>query len=731
MLRGLLTLLYFLEIIGFFVLGFLAIVRQRSGVNKAFFHFAAALGTWQLLQALSIVTAEQRQLSIGLLLSSVFMSAIMVIFLFNFISMYTKKTRKNWLFLPAVFIGSLAFFSENLRQLPITIDGIGIPKVDFFYGVVLAFAGLFLILSVVKLINFYRGTKSQKEREQTKTILACVAIAGSITMLSSFYTSDFSDTFLAQQIIPLTCLFMLGGFAYAIAYRDLFDIHIFALRAAAYATSYLMLAILIAVPIVYIISQLLSLDLSLLSVLGYSFGMAILAYGLQLLRAQFDKLTFKFFFRRIYDTQSLLDEHNNVLVVNSELQALLNNSREVIMHHIQPQFCGFWLFPTEHVPERFVGITPPTKSLEEIKRLTSDSGLNSQQVVVVDDMEDKTGSVKELLSSVGISAIILLSAGRDNKIGYLILGPRKSGDLYGKRDTKVLQIIANELVVAIQNALRFEEIAHFNKTLQKEIHDATDELRTKNAQLRHLDVTKDEFLSIASHQLRTPLTSVKGYISMILEGDVGKITETQRHLLSEAFASSERMVHLIHDFLNVSRLQTGKFVIEQHPYDLVKLLKEEVESLRRTAEARRIKLKFDTKLKDLVLNIDENKIRQVIMNFVDNALYYSHEGTTVVIDLKVTESAVEARVKDAGIGVPKAEQAQLFGKFYRATNARKQRPDGTGVGLFLAKKVIVGHGGDMLFESTEGKGSTFGFTLPLAKLKVEPVLENSVEQLVK
>jgi signal transduction histidine kinase len=114
-----------------------------------------------------------------------------------------------------------------------------------------------------------------------------------------------------------------------------------------------------------------------------------------------------------------------------------------------------------------------------------------------------------------------------------------------------------------------------------------------------------------------------------------------------------------------------------------------------------------------ILYIDEGKIRQVIMNFIDNAIYYSSEETAIKIELAVEGGEAVFKVKDTGIGVPKKEQSHLFTKFFRATNARKQRPDGTGVGLFLAKKVIVAHGGDIVFE---GEGSTFGFRLPIKKL---------------
>ena len=117
------------------------------------------------------------------------------------------------------------------------------------------------------------------------------------------------------------------------------------------------------------------------------------------------------------------------------------------------------------------------------------------------------------------------------------------------------------------------------------------------------------------------------------------------------------------------------------------------------------------------LLLDEYKIQQVVMNFADNALYYSRPGTKIEVSLETEGDAVVLKVKDTGIGVPEEEQAQLFTKFYRASNARKQRPDGTGVGLYLAKRVIMEHGGSVIFSSVEGEGSTFGFRLPLGRLR--------------
>ena len=116
--------------------------------------------------------------------------------------------------------------------------------------------------------------------------------------------------------------------------------------------------------------------------------------------------------------------------------------------------------------------------------------------------------------------------------------------------------------------------------------------------------------------------------------------------------------------------------------------------------------------------IDEAKLRQVVMNFIDNAVYYSEPNSEIIVTVKRDNSQIKFTVEDSGMGVPKGDQDQLFTRFYRAPNARSRRPDGTGVGLYLAKKVVLAHGGDIIFKSREGKGSTFGFTLPIDKVTV-------------
>ena len=199
---------------------------------------------------------------------------------------------------------------------------------------------------------------------------------------------------------------------------------------------------------------------------------------------------------------------------------------------------------------------------------------------------------------------------------------------------------------------------------------------------------------------------------MLLDGDAGELSEMQRKMLSEAFNSTKRMSYLIGDFLNVSRLQTGRFELQKSSVNLAELIEEEIGQLESSARSRQLTLKYEKPSFFPHSQVDEDKIRQVMMNFIDNAIYYSPPNTTIHILLLSDKDNIVFKVIDQGIGVPASEKHKLFAKFFRAPNAVKQRPDGTGIGLYMAKKVVVAHNGAIIFESKEGKGSTFGFMIP-------------------
>lgn len=515
-----------------------------------------------------------------------------------------------------------------------------------------------------------------------------------------------------------TAVFMIA-IAYSIVKHHMFNIRSVVARSVAYLLSIVVLTV-IYTSLVYTVALLFE-DGSIRDSSPANFINAVLIalmvplYGP--MKRFFDKVTNRFFYRDAYSSQRLINQLNEILVRTSNAGTILRKSSDLLEKTIKIDAVGFILLPSLDSEAKFIctnkGMDRASnlallRELEEVK----------QAAVYVDDTDPVTyTALRDALNREGW-ALSLRLVTNNERVGYLLMGQKRSGSSYSDQDRSVLNIVADALALAIQNSLRYDEISRFNETLKRNIDDATKELRRTNEKLKALDATKDEFISMASHQLRTPLTSVKGYLSMVLEGDTGKLNAHQEKLLQQAFTSSQRMVYLISDLLNVSRLRTGKFVIERVPTNLPAIIQGEIDQLKETAEVRGLKLKFTQPKNFPLLHLDETKIRQVIMNFIDNAIYYTPQGGKITVELEEKPQAIELRVIDTGIGVPKRYQHELFGKFYRAENARRVRPDGTGLGLFMAKKVIIAQGGATIFRSIEGKGSTFGFTFPKNKLKI-------------
>ncbi len=236
--------------------------------------------------------------------------------------------------------------------------------------------------------------------------------------------------------------------------------------------------------------------------------------------------------------------------------------------------------------------------------------------------------------------------------------------------------------------------------------------------VKKLDKAKSEFIYIASHQLRTPLTAIKGYISMLLEGDYGKIqSQGQEKVVKNVFSANERIIALVNSLLNLSRLESGKIKINKEKVNLKELLEELVKSFDQQVKAKNLKLIFEPKQKIRELEIDREKIREVVSNLIDNAIKYTPQGEIKVKLEKTKKGRGEfalVSVTDTGEGMDKEEIAKLFHSFSRAKAGTKHWVSGTGLGLYIAKKFVLMHNGTIkAISEGKGHGSTFLLELPL------------------
>ncbi len=238
------------------------------------------------------------------------------------------------------------------------------------------------------------------------------------------------------------------------------------------------------------------------------------------------------------------------------------------------------------------------------------------------------------------------------------------------------------------------------------LHDITRE--------KGIERMKTEFVSIAAHQLRTPLSAIKWALSLLLEGDAGKLNAEQKNFISKSYDSNERMIVLINDLLDVARIEEGRYLYKLVPAKLENLAQAALSACQEIAAKRNIRLEYLKPAEALPeMMIDAEKITITIQNLIENAIKYTPPGGQVTISLKYDTNKVELSVKDTGVGINQEQQNRLFTKFFRAANVMRMETDGTGLGLFIAKNIIEAHGGQIWCESKENKGSTFSFSLPI------------------
>ncbi len=232
--------------------------------------------------------------------------------------------------------------------------------------------------------------------------------------------------------------------------------------------------------------------------------------------------------------------------------------------------------------------------------------------------------------------------------------------------------------------------------------------------LKELDRMKTEFVSMVSHELRTPLTSIKGYVSMLREGELGKMTPEQQEFLDITLANADRLMGLINDLLDISRIESGRLRLSLSEFDFGDVIKAVRSEMRAMGETKRINTVVEGSAEPVRVRADRDRVVQILSNLLSNAYKYSPEGTTVRIRTHVDARVARIQVVDQGMGLSEQDQAMLFTKFFRTEAAKQRGISGTGLGLSISRQLVEMLGGEMHVKSEIGQGSTFAFTLPLA-----------------
>jgi len=249
---------------------------------------------------------------------------------------------------------------------------------------------------------------------------------------------------------------------------------------------------------------------------------------------------------------------------------------------------------------------------------------------------------------------------------------------------------------------------------KEELQTLTYKLERANVELKKLDAAKSEFISIASHQLRTPLTATKGYLSLALEGTYGKLSEKVREPIAKVYESNERLIRLVNDLLSLSRIESGKMKLEPVDTNIEEMIASIVDELKVKAAQKNLELIFQEPKPALpILRVDSEKVRNAVLNIIDNSIRYTNIGSITVRTAQL-ENAIRITITDTGEGMTKEEIAKLFQSFSRGQAGAKLSTEGAGLGLYIAKQFVQMHNGRIWAESPgEGRGSVFHIELPV------------------
>jgi len=606
---------------------------------------------------------------------------------------------------PLIFIFLILFTDLFIQQITITPAGIDVD-LGIAYTAWTVFFVLFFGWGVIELFVKYFDSRGII-RTQIKYILFAILA----TMVGAYSFNILLPLFGNYRYIhvgPFFTTVMVAIIAYAIAKHHFLDIRLVIARFFSYALLLVIFASLYSAAIFlasYIIFDFSIPPKTLVFLITLTVG---ISFSFQPIKKFLESATDEVFYKEGYDSEVFLKEIGNIMSATLSLDDLSQNFLEFIVKNFKISQANLILFEGKR-HFKVYGFPKRAHFTEEQIR-----GLRRFDDGVIIFEELNKAPLGEILRQHQMTACSFLEA-KGKKIGLLLLGEKLSGDVLSSQDIKVVEIMTPQAAVTVQNAQAFDEIQQFNITLNQKISHATAKLKRANVRLQELSKLKDEFVSIASHELRTPMTAIKSYLWLALNR--GKLDAKTQKNLGRAFDSTERTINLVKDMLTVSRIEGRRLDVNKVPFDLVDLAKQIYNDLKIQAEEKQINFGLQLPKTVLTVTADRDRIGEVMINVIGNALKFTPNQGKVIVHLEKAGNQAQVDVIDNGPGIPKQGLSTLFKKFSRMEHSFSKLAEqpGTGLGLYIAKQILTLHQGKIWVKSRVGRGSTFSFSLPCPK----------------
>ena len=696
--------------------------NPKSATHKVLGLLGFTISAWLFIFYLSLQSFDPKT-SLLLIRLSIFVATPMstLFFLFAYTlpntSFHIRKSEAYLLFGLTGIIMIMALTPYSFTSVSI-IDGSPQPQA----GPGLIPFGIYVLISTIggvyilyKRLRWAIGV----EREQLKMIAFGILIMYGLLIVTIFLPVAIFQNTSFVPFSPLYTLLFLILTSYAILKHRFLDIRVVVVRAVVYILLVVIVAIIYTGVLLGVSLFISGSRVDFQSVVIPMVITITVVLSFQQIKHVIETLTSNIFYKNRYDVQDVLWKLSRTMASTLALRELSHGVLQELLSSVKISYGSIVLVRNQAViwvdsagsihNKNFNGRDIFTIIHESYKPKSRD-----EQIVIFEELSERKKDLKNIMREHNITVVLPLIV-RKQLIGGLILGEKHSGEIYSSDDIDLLKIVAPEVAIAVRNALSFEEIKHFNITLEEEVRHATARLKKANIRLKELDSLKDEFVSIASHELRTPMTAIKSYLWMALNQSDQKIKEPLKKYLDISYNSTERLIRLINDMLTVSRIERNKIEINKESVDITEIVQLVFDELKISADEKHITFTFTKEeKKKYMAKGDREKLREVFQNLIGNALKFTPEKGSITVHIGNSGKMVILSITDTGSGIRKEEQQKLFKKFSKIeySYSKHSSQPGTGLGLYISKQIISLHNGTIEVQSDVDKGSIFTVLLP-------------------